>query len=306
MTESNPSSLTPSIEQVERTILDEIYKALNLPLRFFFRPALDWLFVFPLRRFTTIVCQFDRDISTFGLTQATRRMLPFFVEGVDYIGQETIPASGPLLVIANHPGVFDSFCLTAGLGRDDLLVVVYETPFYRQLPNVSAHLIYAKDTPHERMAALRETIQRLREGWAVLIFGSGMIAPDPAAAEGAILEVEQWSKSLEIMVRQAPEAQVVLAAIRGVLSRKFANHPIMRLRQEPIDKRRLAEFLQIIVQVIRKTRLGLRPQIRFGLPLGAGDLSERLERGALHRYLIEQEQALLRVDDPEPGSGSPV
>ncbi len=54
----------------------------------------------------------------------------------------------------------------------------------------------------------------------------------------------------------------------GVVSEKWAHHPITRLRQKQIDRHRLAEFGQVITQLIKPGKFYVTPSISFGLPVG--------------------------------------
>src|SRR5262245_45428000 len=76
----------------------------------------------------------DRDLAQRSLRRAALAMLRRYgvnarVEGpglrLSPLGWATapIPARGPLLVVANHPGLFDALALFAAIGRDDLTVL---------------------------------------------------------------------------------------------------------------------------------------------------------------------------------------
>jgi 1-acyl-sn-glycerol-3-phosphate acyltransferase len=95
-------------------------------------------------------------------------------------GFEHIPSDGPLLVVANHPGMMDGLVITANLPRPDLKIIASAMPIFTELQAMKEHLIYTTRNTFERLAVVRQAIQHLREDGAVLIFPRGIIEPDPA------------------------------------------------------------------------------------------------------------------------------
>ncbi len=55
----------------------------------------------------------------------------------------------------------------------------------------------------------------------------------------------------------------------NVLLERFARHPFTHLRRKPMDKRRLAEFMQIIQQLIAPKSIEAEPFISFGPPFSS-------------------------------------
>ena len=265
-----PSPITA--EAVTRTLLDEIYKALGLRTSFPLRAIPDFFLRIPIHRFSEICYGLDHRIASEGISRGAQWTLTQLVERVHYHGQETIPHQGPVLVVSNHPGASDSVCVTAGLSRDDLKIIASEVPFYRTLPEISAHFIYTTNDQHTRMTSFRNSLRHLRNGGALLLFATGKIDPDPLEMPGAESELDLWSESINIFLQMMPDLPVVLSITSGVVSRKFATHPIMRLRQRPIDKRRLAEFLQTLVQMITGSKFDLQPYVTFSQPYTLRDI----------------------------------
>jgi hypothetical protein len=270
----NQVSTPLSAEAVTRTLLDEIYKALGLSSNFLFRPITDLFLRIPINRFSKICFGLNQRIATEGIVKGAQWTLTQLVEQVHYHGLETVPHQGPLLIVSNHPGVTDSVCVTAGLERDDLKIIVSEVPFYRLLPEISDHFIYITKDTHTRMASFRNSLRHLKNGGALLLFATGKIDPDPHVMSGAESELEFWSESINIFLQMMPDLPVILSITSGVVSKKFAAHPIMRLRQRPIDKRRLAEFLQILIQMVSGSKFDLRPYVTFSQPYSQQGIQE--------------------------------
>lgn len=279
---------------VTRTILDEIYKALGVSTQSWFRRFLDPILSIPINRFADICVGLDQRIQSDGFTSAAKWTLPFFIEQVSFTGEQLIPQQGPLLVISNHPGGVDSVCITAGLNRDDLRIVAYEVPFYRTLPNVSDHFIYATDNKLERMSALRKSIRHLQSGGALLLFASATIDPDPAVSESAEKELEGWSLSIPIILRKVPDVRFVLCIAGGLIAPRYIDHPITKLRQEPLDKRRLAEFLQILNQILFKKTFHLRPLIYFSNPYLPDQLNTSDSDESILSNVIDRARKMVR------------
>ena len=109
-----------------------------------------------------------------------------------------------------------------------------------------------------------------------------LIEPDPATHTVDDTVFAKWSASLEILFRKAPETQVVPTIASGVLLERFSRHPLVRLRRDAMDKRRLAEFLQIIRQLVKPSAVYARPKISFGEPF---TLAEALREGDSRRAM---------------------
>ena len=67
----------------------------------------------------------------------------------------------------------------------------------------------------------------------------GEIEPDPSVLPGAVESLHQWSESIGLFVRLAPEARIVPAIVSGVLSASAQCHLITRLRRRPEGRKRL-------------------------------------------------------------------
>lgn len=288
-------------EVISKAIYREIYKALGAPEQVWWRKLLDPILRIPLNRFIDVTAGLDQQIDANGIVAGSQWALPIFVHQAAFLNQFQLPTQGPLLVISNHPGASDTICLSSGIGRDDLRIIVYATPFFRLLPAVSRHFFYTSEDRFEAMTSVRQSIRHLQGGGAVLLYGTGRIEPDPAIRPGADEFIQRWSPSISLILKQfsqrqpiIQDLQIVLALVQGVVSPRFIDHPVTRFRQDPIGKRRLAEFSQILYQMIFKKDLGLRPRIHFSERFSLNQLTATHGFENVLPFLISKEMELLR------------
>jgi len=275
------------VRLLRERITDEVFLALGMPKSGFFRRNFGWLVRPPTQRFASYFASADLAARDQGLQGAGRELLKNLSVSVDAHGMDTLPQDGPLIVASNHPGAYDSACLAASIPRPDVKIIVYEIPFYHALEFIQQRMIFVSPNPDLRMSALREAIDHLRNGGALIQFGTGRIDPDPAAQPGSLETLEKWSPSLEIMLRKVPETRLSLAMVSGVLMKRFTHHPLTRLRKMPIDRRRIAEFMQVISQLISGRAPGVQPSITFAPPVTtqvlAAESDDRWMEGILVR-----------------------
>lgn len=298
-----------SVAELRHTISTEALVALGLPrtglLQVLLRPLV-WL---PSHRFAQLAAEFDRRVALYGLTEAARWALPIFVEDTRAVGTEHIPATGPLVVASNHPGSYDALLITASLGRDDLKILVSDVPFLRSTHATSSHFIYTRvdQDAHSRVGAARESVRHLQSGGALLVYASAQVDPDPALLPGAREELQRWSSSLSLFVRQVPESKILVTLVSGVLEPSCFRHPLTRIRREQRLKQFLAEFIQVSQQVLFGRRFSLKPTVRFAAPLTSDDLEGARDAKAAQAKIISRAEALLAdvTSDAQRSDGSP-
>jgi 1-acyl-sn-glycerol-3-phosphate acyltransferase len=267
---------TPAdVKSLTRYITKEIYSAFGLSSESWLRFILNPLFHWPAGRFSQVAAHFDQDVSQYGFREAVRRILPWFASDYKAIGVENIPRQGPLLLASNHPGTCDSLVITANIPRDDLKIIVTGIPFVQGLPCAAEHLIYVPREGPGRANVIRQAIRHLKNDGAVLIFPSGTIDPDPELAPDPEITFERWSPSVEMMLRYVPQARVLLSMVSGVLSSNWVRHPLTRLGNEAVKQRRIAEFMQVIQQMIFPQSVEIHPTVTFGEPLQVSELASQ-------------------------------
>jgi hypothetical protein len=256
------------------------------------RRLLGWLVRPMAYHFAQQVVEYDRLVGRAGLAAGAAWVLQRHVRAVEVAGQHRLPASGPLLVVANHPGVADTVALFISLPRRDLRIIAAERPFLTALPHTSRHLLYLTEGGTDGMAVLRAATRHLHDDGALLTFPAGRIEPDPFVQPGAAEALTRWSESIGLLIRRAPAVTVVPTIVGGVLSAAAQRHPLTRLRRAPADQERLGAMLQILFPAYRKVTV----RVAFGMPLagrqlmmtGSNAAAITAQVVAAARHLIEQ------------------
>ena len=234
---------------------------------------------------------FNSAIGNRGLAEAACRTERLYVRDVRVFGSEALPADGPCLFLANHPGMTDTLALFTALARPDLRVIALDRPFLLSLPNLSRQLYYLTDAPPERVALVRRVHRHLRAGGSVLTFPAGHTEPDPDTYSGAVASLESWTDSVGVFVRLAPETAVVPICVRGVSWDKAVRHPLAHLRRTSDDQQLLASAMQLLANVA----LHMRPvtvRIQIGEPIYARSLRSK-ETAVIHQAVLGAMQSLI-------------
>jgi hypothetical protein len=281
------------IRKLSNAVIGEIFLALGFSKTGVAYRSFGWVFRRAADRLSTLFVTMDRMIASDGFPQATTWMLPHWCHTVTGRGCQTIPPTGPLLVISNHAGTYDSFVISSQVGRNDLKIIASDVPFLKNLPNSSAHLIYLSDEIEHRVTAARAGMRHLKAGGALLLFGTGLIDPDPAVYPDADAWIGKWRPSIDLFLRAAPHAQVVVSIVSGVVAERWAHHPITRLKRIDWQKRRLAEFSQVLQQLFFPGSLYLDPCISFAPPVGMEELLAGSSSGKVLPAIILRGKALL-------------
>src|SRR4030067_85600 len=280
-----------NVESLTQYITDEIFRLFKQSPQSWVRRTFGPVFRLPAYRFATVATTFDRYIEEYGFREAAMRILPVFAQAFEAHNVENIPREGPLLITSNHPGTCDSIVISASIPRPDLKIVATGVPFVQGLRNAADHLIYTTRDVHERMMVVRSVIRHLKQGGAVLIFPSGRIDPDPALSPDAANDLGKWSPSIEVVLRHVPHTRVLLTVVSGVLSAEWRWNPFVRLMGDDHKQRSVAEFLQVIQQMIFPNSLRVNPRLTFSNPLTTDDLTQ-MGQGMLDG-MIEQARCLM-------------
>jgi hypothetical protein len=148
----------------------------------------------------------------------------------------------------------------------------------------------------ERLGAVREMIQHLKDGGAVIIYPGGHLDPDPALMPGGAAErLHGWFRSVALLLRHAPETQFVATIVSGVLEPRLLAHPLTRLAPEGWQRQKLAEMLQIAPQLLFQTRHTVKPRVTFGEPVTIATLRGQGEPGDLHQAIVDRAQQVLAL-----------
>jgi hypothetical protein len=282
------------IQSLSETLIDEIINAVGLRKTAITQRIFDLLFHKAAGRLAEIGVTFDRLIDRDGFPSACAWALTNWCRDITARGSESVPQTGPLLVISNHAGAYDSVVIASLLGRNDLKFIASDVAFLKNLPNTSEHFLFvSEDDAYNRMAAARSGIRHLQAGGALLLFGTGLIDPDPAVYPGAEKEIENWSSSIDLFLRQVPDANVVVTIVSGIVSPRWARHPVTWLKRIDWQKRRLAEFGQVLQQLFFPGRLYVSPRLSFAPPVPVAQLQRESGTNRVLPAVIARGKTLL-------------
>src|SRR5918997_5534347 len=111
------------IEALTRVCVEDLLSAFGLGgLRRGRRP-LELLSRVPARRLARQVATYDGIVGESGLGVGGAWALEQMSRRAEVEGRENVPDEGPLLLVANHPGLADTVALFAAIAREDLRVV---------------------------------------------------------------------------------------------------------------------------------------------------------------------------------------
>ena len=261
------------MQELSASLMNEVVGAVGLPKNKLTR-ALSWQLVGkPASLLARIGVTFERSIAEEGLPKACAWSLTHFCNPARMTIEEEIPQEGPLLLAANHPGAYDVLLYTAMLKRKDVRWIATEIPFLRMLPQASRHIFYVdREDMSSRSTALRQIARHLKTGGVMVYLASGHRDPDPAVFPGAEKGMDEWLKVYELLYRYVPDLKVQPVLASGVVSEQWARHGITRLRRKQIDRHRLAEFGQVISQLLHPGKLLVTPAVSVGKAVSLADL----------------------------------
>jgi hypothetical protein len=299
------------LEKKTKILAEDLVFELNKSLGFrkdgILQPILKPIVWKPMLRFSELATQFDYRVVQEGFQKASAWFISHFVDRVRELGVENLPAEGPLVVAANHPGAYDSLVITSRIPRDDVKIISSDIPFVKKLPDTSKHMIFKAQDPHTDMGVARKALRHLKEGGALLVFARGTLEPDPAFLPGSEEELTRWTSSLGLFLKNVPQAKLAIALISGVLSSKYINHPSTIFRKGRVNKQRLSEFCQVMHQLMVPGKLMVSPNLSFAPTLTLDDLGggrdiHRITEEIIHKAQEQLEfhcKNLLPADLPE-------
>jgi hypothetical protein len=238
------------------------------------QPLADSLARIPARRFSRQLLRFDELAGQHGLAAAGRYILDEFTGSTHIEGQQHVPPCGPILAVANHPGMVDSMAVCVALeARPDLKIIAAEREMLQLIPNVRSRLLFVNPRTGGRSGLLRDATKHLRQGGALLTFPAGSIEPDPSVR--VVDPLAGWSDSSELFVRLVPETLVLPIVVSGVISRTAQQHRIAKCFADPKEREWAAATLQVLFRHLRDTQT----RVVIGEPIS----SERFtQRAAIH------------------------
>jgi hypothetical protein len=256
------------------------------------------LFYAPAHKFAAQMLDFDAAVGESGLASAASRTLQDFVQGVRITSDNPLPA-GPFLALSNHPGMTDTLALFTALGRSDLKIIAVERPFLRSLPNTSQQLHFVTDDPTARMALVRQVSAHLRSGGAALTFPAGAIEPDPQVYPGAVASLDNWTDSVGIFIRLAPETAILPVLVRGVIWEVAARHPLTRIKKSNQERERVAAALQLLAHIMWKVKTP-SVHVQIGQPITVKALGTT-DTPVIHAAVLSEMRQLIEKPPEDEG-----
>ena len=240
--------IMPDMETLVDVILFEFSNHFNVSPRSIIHSIIHWFGHFPAARFAKIMQQFDRSISEKSIWEAAGEVLHEFTDGWVVNTQAEIPASGPMLVVANHPGMADALAAMAAVQRADQNMIVIERPILVAMPNASRHMIFVDEDNHLRIDLVRKVIQKLQSGETVIMFPRGNLEPDPALTSGATTTLANWSASIGLFLSKVPETILQPLLISNVYAPKAWFSQVSRWAQTTKLRQQVSMVLQVAMQ----------------------------------------------------------
>jgi hypothetical protein len=289
---------TSTIETLTKINLDDLISSFGWQNRPFLARLLRYTFIYPPLAFARQIAEFDANIATHGLVQASRLALRRYTNDLQIFGKDRIPASA-FLALSNHPGMTDTLSLFAALNRNDLKVIALNRPFLNAMPNMSKQLAYVTEDAGERFRLIRQISAHLRNGGAALTFPAGHIEPDPDVQRGSVESLRSWTDSASLFIRMAPETAVLPVVVRGVVRKNIAFHPLTHLKSAREEREKFAAALQLLAHVILRMR-DVQVRVQIGNPIYARDLGTT-ETKVIHQAVLAEMKQL--IENPLVGVG---
>ncbi len=261
------------VDALAESLVDELVGAVALPKNRFWHRLVGRIFRPVTLHLAKIGVTFDHLVGSKGLPAGSEWALTNFCNPILVKLYKPIPTDKPLLVVSNHPGAYDALIIFSQLGRQDIRWIGSEIPFLDKLPHVRQHVLFAsRQDPFNRMVVMRSAIRHLLNAGTLVYIGAGHRDPDPAVYPAAGRMMDNWLQGINFFVKHIPGLYILPVIVSGVVSRKWAQHPITLLRRRQIDKQRLSEFGQVITQLLKPGKLMLTPAISIGAAVKASDL----------------------------------
>jgi putative hemolysin len=186
-------------------------------------------------------------------------------------GASNIPASGPLVVVANHPfGALDGLMLLDLIGRVRSDVKLLGNQWLAALPELRPHLLRVnvfggRGAAHRNGLAFRESLRWLRRGACVALFPAGEVA-HTVGADGRVMDSPWRATAAELAVRTgAPVLPVFFTGANSALFRAAGHvHPLLRTLLLPRELR---------------AKRGSRVSVQIGAPVASGELARCKDAG---------------------------
>ena len=241
--------------------------------------------------------EYDEAVGRLGLAEGGRQTIRRYVRSLRLFSPP-LPDT-PILALSNHPGMMDTLALFTALDRPDLKIIAVERPFLKSLTYTSKQLFYLSEDPLARMALIRKVSGHLRSGGNALTFPAGRIEPDANVYPGALDALADWTDSVGVFIRLAPETAILPVLVRGVIWEKTARHALTRLKKTKEEREKFAAALQLLAHVVWNIK-PVDVTVQIGNPITIQKLGNR-DTKLIHQAVLMEMRRL--ITNPPQGRG---
>lgn len=275
------------VEKLTQINLDDLVSSFGWGKYPLLAKLLKFIFKKPAKVFAQHVIEYDDIVGADGIVAGGWNLSLRYVQDVRIINADRIPDSA-FLALSNHPGMTDTVALFAALNRNDLHIIALDRPFLNELPHTTKQLFYVYDDPAKRMTLVRQVSQHLKSGGAALTFPAGEIEPDPDVYPGAVESLKNWTDSVGVFIRMAPNAAILPVLVRNVVAKKYANHWLLKIKKTKVEKEKLATALQLLGMIIFNEK-PVTVTIQIGNPIYGKDVNE------IHQAVLQEMKNLIET-----------
>ena len=282
--------MTSHFEALTQINLDDLVSSFGWQNNPLLAGLLRILFLKPAQTFARHMVEYDEIVGSHGIADGGWNLVHRYVKDLRIINADRIPDSA-FLALSNHPGMTDTVSLFAALGRKDLHIIALDRPFLNALPETTKQLFYVYDEPAKRMTLVRQVSAHLKNGGATLTFPAGHIEPDPDIYPGAVASLQEWTDSVGVFVRMAPNAAILPVLVRNVVAEKYAKHWLLKIKKTKEEREKLATALQLLGMVM----FGERPvtvTVQIGNPIYVKDLGTN-DTNVIHQAVLAEMKCLI-------------
>ena len=287
--------MTSNFEALTQINLDDLVSSFGWQNNPLLARLLRILFLKPAQTFAHHVMEYDEVVGSHGIVDGGWNLVHRYVKDLRIINADRIPDSA-FLALSNHPGMADTVALFAALNRKDLHIIALDRPFLNALPETTKQLFYVYDDPAKRMALVRQVSAHLKNGGATLTFPAGHIEPDPDVYPGAVESLQDWTDSVGVFVRMAPNAAILPVLVRNVVAVKYAKHWLLKIKKTKEEREKLATALQLLGMILFDEK-PVTVTVQIGNPIYVKELGSN-DTAVIHAAVLA-EMKLLIENPPE-------
>ncbi len=282
--------MTSNFEALTQINLDDLVSSFGWQNNPLLARLLRILFLKPAQTFARHMVEYDEVVSSHGIVDGGWNLVRRYVKDLRIINADRIPDSA-FLALSNHPGMADTVALFAALNRKDLHIIALDRPFLNALPETTKQLFYVYDDPSKRMALVRQVSAHLKNGGATLTFPAGHIEPDPDVYPGAVNSLQDWTDSVGVFVRMAPNAAILPVLVRKVVAVKYAKHWLLKIKKTKEEREKLATALQLLGMILFDEK-PVTVTVQIGNPIYVKELGSN-DTNVIHQAVLAEMKYLI-------------